>query len=134
MSLQGGFVLVWKGFCPRVLSGAFLGWMVLSGVVLSAPCVRIHPLQQKAKHHFQYFRFLMYDYFKSVTSHALGPPPQSALEMGPSHCLNRHLGQDLGFLRIWLCPKVARMEEHKIGSLTVSAKLGQTSSFPIGHF
>ena len=111
----GGVCSSLEGFLSEGFVRVFFGMDGLSGVVLSAPCVRIHPLQQKAKHHFQYFRFLMYDYFKSVTSHALGPPPQSALEMGPSHCLNRHLGQDLGFLRIWLCPKVARMEEHKIG-------------------
>src|SRR6218665_2006578 len=49
-----GFVLVRGVFVRRFVWGFFV-WKVLSGVVLSVPpSVRIHPLQQKAKHHFQF--------------------------------------------------------------------------------
>ena len=57
MSLQG-FVLVHCGFCPGFLSGRFcLGWFLFV-----PPSVRIHMLQHKAKHHFN-FRFYMYEIF-----------------------------------------------------------------------
>ena len=74
MSLQG-FVLVRRGFCSGVCLG-FLSGRFCSGWILSVPpSVRIHPLQQKAKHHFQ-FRFHMYEInLKRLMSHTLGPPP-----------------------------------------------------------
>src|SRR6218665_1031547 len=61
-----------QGFCPGVLSGVLSG-RFCSGWFLSVPSsVRIHPLQQKVKHHFQWFH--MYDKkIKSVTSHAFDP-------------------------------------------------------------
>src|SRR6218665_290416 len=40
----------------------------------------------------------------------------------------------LGFWQICLCPKVARIAEHKLGRLTVRAKLGQTSFCPNGRW
>src|SRR6218665_2287378 len=51
--LYRGFVLVRGCFCPGVCLGFFV-WKVLSGVgFVCPPSVRIHPLQLKAKHHFQ---------------------------------------------------------------------------------
>ena len=42
---------------------------------------------------------------------------QSALEFFPIHCPNGRLGQDLGFGGFALiCPKVARIAEHKFAN------------------
>src|SRR6218665_2888154 len=55
---------------------------------------------------------------------------QSALKMGPSHCLNGHLGQDLGFGGFVFALKLPKWLNTNL--LTVMAKLGQTPSFPNG--
>src|SRR6218665_2316242 len=53
--LYRGFVLVCGGFCPGFFWGFFVR-KVLSGVVfVRPPSVRLHPLQQKDKHHFQFY-------------------------------------------------------------------------------
>src|SRR6218665_1541910 len=73
--LYRGFVLVRGGFCSGVCLGFFV-WKVSSGVVfvLSVPFLSeyIH-YNRKLNITFK-FRFHMYEYFKSVTSHAIGPP------------------------------------------------------------
>src|SRR6218665_3322770 len=52
--LYRGFVLV-RGVFVRGLSGGFLSRRFRPGWFLSVPpSVRIHPLQQKTKHHFQF--------------------------------------------------------------------------------
>ena len=53
--------------------------------------------------------------------------PQSALEMGPIHCPNGRLGQDLGFGRLAFALKLPKLLNTNLP--TVRAKLGQTSSF-----
>ena len=55
---------------------------------------------------------------------------QSALELGPSHCPNGRLGQDLGFGGFAFALKLPELLN--INLPTVRAKLGQTSSFPNG--
>src|SRR6218665_1561650 len=67
------FVLVCGGVSESFVRD-FFTWKVLSGVVyVHPPSVIIHPLQQKAKHH---YRCNMYETFsKSVTSHVLEPLP-----------------------------------------------------------
>src|SRR6218665_2615058 len=55
---------------------------------------------------------------------------QSALEVGPSHCPNGLLGQDLGFGRFAFALKLPEWLSTNL--VTVRAKLGQTSSFPNG--
>src|SRR6218665_411609 len=52
---------------------------------------------------------------------------QSALELGPSHCPNARLGQDLGFGRFAFALKLPELLNTNLP--TVRAKLGQTSSF-----
>src|SRR6218665_2618799 len=43
-----------RGFLSRVLARGSFVWKVLSGVIfVRSPSVRIHLLQQKAKHHFK---------------------------------------------------------------------------------
>src|SRR6218665_1476947 len=56
---------------------------------------------------------------------------QSALELGPSHCPNGRLGQDLGFVGFAFALKLPELLNTNLP--TVRAKLGQTSSFPNGH-
>src|SRR6218665_2036055 len=55
---------------------------------------------------------------------------QSALELGPSHCPNGRLGQDLGFGGFAFVLKLPELLNTNLP--TVRAKLGQTSSFPNG--
>src|SRR6218665_1324277 len=55
---------------------------------------------------------------------------QSALELGPSHCPNGRLGQDLGFGGFAFALKLPELLNTNLP--TVRAKLGQTSSFPNG--
>src|SRR6218665_2683487 len=57
------------------------------------------------------------------------PTSQSALELGPSHCPNGHLGQDLDFGGFAFALKLPELLNTNLP--TVRAKLGQTSSFPI---
>src|SRR6218665_4022057 len=53
--LYRGFVLVHGGFCWGVCLGVFLSGRFRPGWFLSVPpSVRIYPLQQKTKHHFQF--------------------------------------------------------------------------------
>ena len=56
---------------------------------------------------------------------------QSALELGPSHCPNGRLGQDLGFGGVAFALKLPEFLNTNLP--TVRAKLGQTPSFPNGH-
>src|SRR6218665_40385 len=47
--------IVRGGFCPGILPGIFLSGRFFPGWFLSVPpSVRIHTLQQKVKHHFQF--------------------------------------------------------------------------------
>ena len=55
---------------------------------------------------------------------------QSALELGPSHCPNGRLGEDLGFGGFAFALKLPELLSRNLP--TVRAKLGQTSSFPNG--
>ena len=55
---------------------------------------------------------------------------QSAPELGPSHCPNGRLGQDLGFGGFAFALKLPELLNKNL--LTVRAKLGQTYSFPNG--
>src|SRR6218665_1185648 len=55
---------------------------------------------------------------------------QSVLEVGPCHCPNGHLGQDLGFGEFAFSLKLPEWLNTNL--VTVRAKLGQTSSFPKG--
>src|SRR6218665_1351824 len=55
---------------------------------------------------------------------------QSALELGPSHCPNGRLGQDLGFGGFDFALKLPELLNTNLP--TVRAKLGQTSCFPNG--
>jgi len=54
--------------------------------------------------------------------------PQSALELGPSHCPNGRLRQDLGFGGFAFALKFPELLNTNF--VTVRAKLGQTSSCP----
>ena len=55
---------------------------------------------------------------------------QSALELGPSHCPDGRLGQDLGFGGFAFAPKLPELLNTNLAA--VRAKLGQTSCIPIG--
>src|SRR6218665_2686556 len=55
---------------------------------------------------------------------------QSALELGPSHCPNGRLGQDLGFGGFAFALKLPELLNTNLP--TVRAKLGQTPSFHNG--
>src|SRR6218665_2103431 len=55
---------------------------------------------------------------------------QSALELGPSHCPNGRLGQDLGFGGFAFALKLPELLNTNLAA--VRAKLGQTSCFPNG--
>src|SRR6218665_1596708 len=63
-------------------------------------------------------------------SHFVTHPAQSALELGPSHCPNGRLGQDLGFGGFAFALKLPELLNTNLP--TVRAKFGQTSSFPNG--
>src|SRR6218665_3814804 len=52
--LYRGFVLVRGGFVRGVCLGVFCLEGFVRGGFCPSPSVRIHPLQQKAKHHFQF--------------------------------------------------------------------------------
>src|SRR6218665_355749 len=56
--------------------------------------------------------------------------PQSVLELGPSHCPNGRLGEDLGFGGFAFALKLPELLSRNLP--TVRAKLGKTSSFPNG--
>src|SRR6218665_643993 len=72
--LYRGFVLVRGGFCS-----GFVWVLCLEGFVRGGFCP-VRPLLSEYIHYNRKlnttfkFRFHMYEYFKSVTSHALGPP------------------------------------------------------------
>src|SRR6218665_597112 len=55
---------------------------------------------------------------------------QSALELGPSHCPNGRLWQDLGFGGFAFALKLPELLNTNLAA--VRAKLGQTSCFPNG--
>src|SRR6218665_396590 len=54
---------------------------------------------------------------------------QSALELGPSHCPNGRLGQDMGFGGFAFALKLPELLNRNLTAVT-RAKLGQTSCFP----
>src|SRR6218665_805097 len=81
MSLQGVCVSS-RGFLFGGLSGRFrLGWFLSVH-----PSVRIHPLQQKTKHHFQFLvLFLLIFFKKPYFPLSWAPPPRPKLSplLGP---------------------------------------------------
>src|SRR6218665_976338 len=84
--LYRGFVLVHGGFCSGGLSEGFcLEGFVRGDFCLSTLLSEYIHYNRKLNITFN-FRFHMYEiFFKSVTSHALGPPP-------PCHKLSHLLG------------------------------------------
>src|SRR6218665_1743693 len=70
-----GFVLVRGGFCSEVCLGVFcLEGFVRGGFCPSSLLSEYIHYNRKLNITFNY-RFHMYEFFQSVTSHALGPPP-----------------------------------------------------------
>jgi len=89
----GTFVLVRGGSCLEGFVRGFFVWKVLLGVVfVRPPSVRIHPLQQKAKHHFQFVVSYVWKMWK-VWRHTL------------CHKLSHLLGPPRAWLTLWMAPK-----------------------------
>ena len=94
------YVLVRKGFWTWGFVWGFLsGRFCPRWFLLVSPSVRIHPLQQKAKHHFQLQVSYVWNFFKSALGHALGPPT-------PCHKLSHLLGPPLpqAWCTLWMAP------------------------------
>src|SRR6218665_1342756 len=76
MSLQGVCVS-WRGFLFGGLSGGFLSGRFRPGGFCPFPLLSEYIHYNRKLNITFNFRFHMYEFFYSVTSHAFGPPPLS---------------------------------------------------------
>ena len=104
MSLEGGLSLVAGVLVWEILSGGFLSGRFCSGWFLSVPLLSEYICYNRKLNITFNFRFHMYEKnLKSVTSHALGPPPPVT---------NCHTFSDppRAWRALWTAPKVTHIQ------------------------